>query len=99
MINLSSVTSDQMELLFMLLKLQNADRRACDLFPSYRKEKFCQLDLGELSGGAVSLFYGKIRVLCFDTNIDDLYCFSDCDTYASIELKDLLKHVSFEDKI
>ena len=29
----------------------------------------------------------------------DLYCFSDCDTYASFDLGDLLKHISFEDKI
>jgi hypothetical protein len=97
MTNLSSVTSDQMELLFMLLKLQNADRRVCDLFPSYRKEKFCQLDLVKQPIGQVSLCYGNITVLCF--NGIDLYCFSDCDTPASIDLGDLLKHISFEDKI
>ena len=97
MTNLSSVTSDQMGLLFMLLKLQNVDKRACDLFPSYRKEKFCQLDLVNCPIGSVALKYCNITVLCF--NGIDLYCFSDCDTYASIDLTDLLKHISFEDKI
>jgi hypothetical protein len=97
MINLSSVNSDQIELLFMLLKLQNADFRVCDLFPSYRKEKFCQLDLVKRPSGSVSLYYGKIRVLYFD--VDDLFCFSDCETPVSIDLGDLLKHISFEDKI
>ena len=97
MINLSSVNLDQMGLLFMILKLQNADLRVCDLFPSYRKEKFCQFDLDNHSGGSVSLFYGNITVLCF--NGIDLYCFSDCDTYANLDLGDLLKHISFEDKI
>ena len=97
MTNLSSVTSDQMELLFMLLKLQNVDKRACDMFPSYRKEKLCQLDLVNYPKGSVALIYGNITVLCF--NGIDLYCFSDCDTYASFDLGDLLKHISFEDKI
>lgn len=97
MTNLSSVASDQMELLFMLLKLQNADKRACDLFPSYRKEKLCQLDFVNYPSGTVALNYGDITVLY--SNGNDLYCFSDCDTYVSIDLTDLLKHISFEDKI
>ena len=97
MTNLSSVNLNQMELLFVLLKLQNVDKRACDLFPSYRKEKLCQLDLVNCPKGSVALKYGNITVLCFNGN--DLYCFSDCDTYANIELNDLLKHISFEDKI
>lgn len=97
MTNLSSVNLNQMELLFVLLKLQNADKRACDLFPSYRKEKLCQLDLVNHPNGSVVLYYGNITVLCF--NGIDLYCFSDCDTPASIDLTDLLKHISFEDKM
>lgn len=97
MTNLSSVNLNQMGLLFVLLKLQNADKRACDLFPSYRKEKLCQLDFVNYPSGTAALNYGDITVLFF--NGIDLYCFSDCDTYANIELNDLLKHISFEDKI
>ena len=97
MINLSSVTSDQMELLFMLLKLQNADKRVCDLFPSYRTEKFCQLDLVRRQTGYVVLYYNTIRVMCFDGEV--LYCFSDPETESKFDLPDLLKYISFEDKI
>lgn len=100
MIDLNRITADQIEMLFVLLKIQNMDKRVCDLIPSYRTECFRDLKI-QKNGDGVKIVCDFIKIIVFEKcfSNDVLYCYSDGDTARYITLEDILKHISFEDTI
>ena len=102
MIDLNKITTDQIEMIFVLLKIQNMDKRVCDLIPSYRTECFRDLKIQKFTAnGIVKMISSSVTIIEFDKDYSEnvLYCYSDCDTVRYITLEDILKHISFEDTV
>lgn len=103
--NMKNLTDNQIQLILMLFQAQNAERDITDFVPSFHSYKYgfsnykkigdlildnASLRAKEDSGGCAWCIFYYYGVFCFSP--------VHCDIYKH-KTFDIIKHISFEDKI
>lgn len=96
-------TTEQLELIAMMFKIQFADKTVGDFFPDHWSEIEKKINIGEMETG-VSLLYRDINfnhlgkcVFWFSVNGQCMCTFGGND--VRIPITDIVKMMSFEDKV